>query len=107
MMQPTRARSIKSTNNAHNSTTKKPNKTIAKWAEDLNRHISKEDILIANANMKKCSTSLIVREMQVKTTMGYHLTLVRMVIINNLQIITAGEGVEKRESSYACGGNIN
>ena len=80
---------------------------IEKQAEDLNRHFSKENIQMLSKDMKRCSLLLIIRDMEIKIIMSYHLTPVRKAIIKKFTNSKFWRGCGKRESSYTVHGNIN
>ena len=87
--------------------TNNPNNPIKKWGTELNREFSTKESWMAEKHLKKCSTSLVIREMQIKTTLRFHLTPIRMAKIKNSKNNTCWQGCGAREILLHCWGRTN
>jgi 1,2-phenylacetyl-CoA epoxidase catalytic subunit len=83
------------------------NDPVKNWANELNRAFSVDEVQMAKKHLKKCSTSLAMKEMQIKTTLRFHFTPVRMATIKNTNNNTYWQGCWEKELSYTPGGNVN
>ena len=80
--------------------TRKMNRSVKEWTKSPNRHLSKETVQLVNKHMKMCSTSFFVREIEIKTTMSYHLTSVKMASIKKSTSNVCRKGCEEKRNYF-------